>query len=96
METSPNGPGNRSMKKRQHGHKVTVVTETNQGAIMESLDPSLVRKDIENGIESAATLPSFPKHDSCHGSVNQTEKNNMSSSTSSFMSVGTFYINLMS
>ena len=96
MEKTFNGKNRASPQKRyQHPphHSNGYSNNSMQGgggAIMESLDPSLVGDDIEQELASAGILSMNPKINQSKESRNfpYTEKSNMSSSTNSFGSTG--------
>ena len=93
MERSSNGKTRSSTSRRQQNYEDIWRPGSNQGAIMESLDPSLVGTNIEHEVASAVNIPSMYKNKSnrdIKSSQNQIERNNMSSSTTSFGSSGKF------
>ena len=91
MERSSNGKTRSSPSRRQQHYEEIWRPGPNQGAIMESLDPSLVGTNIEHEVASAVNIPSMYKNKSnrdVKNSKNQIERSNMSSSTTSFGSSG--------
>ena len=90
MENISNGKSRIQPHKRQQVPHGTVYTNSCQGAIMESLDPSLVGNDIEHEMASAVNISSSTKKQSSQDVKTSThhERNNMNSSTNSFGSVG--------
>ena len=91
MERSSNGKTRSSPSRRQQNYEDIWRPGPNQGAIMESLDPSLVGTNIEHEVASAVNIPSMYKNKSnrdVKNSNNQIDRSNMSSSTTSFGSSG--------
>ena len=91
MERNSNGKTRSSPSRRQQNYEDIWRPGPNQGAIMESLDPSLVGNNIEHEVASAVNNPSMYKNKSnrdVKNSNNQIERSNMNSSTTSFGSSG--------
>ena len=91
MERSSNGKTRSSPSRRQQHYEEIWRPGPNQGAIMESLDPSLVGTNIEHEVASAVNIPSMYKNKSnrdVKNSNKQIDRSNMSSSTTSFGSSG--------
>ena len=91
MERSSNGNTRSSHSRRQQKYEDIWRPGPNQGAIMESLDPSLVGTNIEHEVASAVNIPSMYKNKSnrdVKNSNKQIDRSNMSSSTTSFGSSG--------
>ena len=95
MENNFNGKNRSSPQKRQqqshysNGYS-SHSSEQGGGAIMESLDPSLVGNDIEKEMASAGILSINPKNKQNQDIRNfpHNERSNMNSSTNSFGSTG--------
>ena len=93
MERSSNGKTRSSPSRRQQHYEEIWRPGPNQGAIMESLDPSLVGTNIEHEVASAVNIPSMYKNKAnrdVKNANNRIERSNMSSSTTSFGSSGKF------
>ena len=94
MENISNGKSRVQHHKRQQVPHGIVYSNSCQGAIMESLDPSLVGNDIENEMASAVNISSNSKKHTSKDVKNSTyhERNNMNSSTNSYGSAGNLSI----
>ena len=90
MENRSNGMNHVPPHKIQQVPHGIVYTSSRQGAIMESLDPSLVGNDIEHELASAVKISSGSKKQAKQDvkSSTYTERNNMNSSTNSYCSAG--------
>ena len=62
MERSSNGKTRSSPSRRQQHYEEIWRPGPNQGAIMESIDPSLVGTNIEHEVASAVNIPSMYKN----------------------------------
>ena len=94
MENKSNGMSHVPPHKIQQVPYGIVYTDLRQGAIMESLDPSLVGNDIEHEMAAAIKISSGSKKQGkqdVKGST-YTERNNMNSSTNSYGSAGNLSI----
>ena len=88
MENTSNGKSRIQPHKRQQVPHGTVYKNSCQGAIMESLDPSLVGNDIEHEMASAVNISTKKQSSQDVKSSTHHERNNMNSSTNSFGSIG--------